>query len=149
MGSALDNESLVIVLAVITNILSVVGVVICNKYIIEIDGFNFSVFLSFLHFGFTTMSMKVLLSFNQFQYTPAALSGVLPVSLFSLLSVGFMNLNLANNSVGFYQVMIDSSYTLSFSFNFFLCRFLSWLVFLSFWPYNMGFTHNLFLSRYC
>ena len=42
--------NLVVVLGVVGNILSVVGVVICNKYITEKDGYNFMVFLSALHF---------------------------------------------------------------------------------------------------
>ena len=45
--------NLVVVLGVIGNILSVVGVVICNKYITERDGYNFMVFLSALHFTAT------------------------------------------------------------------------------------------------
>eukprot|EP00597_Dinobryon_sp_UTEXLB2267_P001617 CAMPEP_0170075670 /NCGR_PEP_ID=MMETSP0019_2-20121128/12773_1 /TAXON_ID=98059 /ORGANISM="Dinobryon sp., Strain UTEXLB2267" /LENGTH=258 /DNA_ID=CAMNT_0010286803 /DNA_START=161 /DNA_END=937 /DNA_ORIENTATION=+ len=47
---------------------------------------------------------KVLLLLNVFSYTPAPLSGVLPVAIGSLLSVAFMNLNLSYNSVGFYQL---------------------------------------------
>ena len=64
------------------------------------------VFLSFLHFTFTMVGTKVLLLLNVFTYTPAPLSGVLPVAIGSLLSVAFMNLNLSYNSVGFYQVCI-------------------------------------------
>lgn len=94
----------VVIVGIVTNILSVVGVVICNKYIIEVDNFNFSVFLSFLHFAFTTMGMRMLLALNYFTYTEAPFSGVLPLAMGSLLSVAFMNLNLAYNSVGFYQL---------------------------------------------
>jgi hypothetical protein len=99
-------SSLTVILAVWANVLSVVGIVICNKYITEVDGYNFMVFLSFLHFLFTTFGTRVLLSMGFFSYTPAPLSGVLPVALGSLLSVAFMNLNLSTNSVGFYQVNI-------------------------------------------
>ena len=97
--------SFVVVLAIIGNILSVVGVVICNKYIVEVDGYNFMIFLSFLHFVFTYMGSQVLLQLNVFQYKEAPLAGVLPVAIGSLLSVAFMNLNLSTNSVGFYQVI--------------------------------------------
>ena len=45
--------SLVVVAGIIGNILSVAGVVIFNKYIVEKDGYNFMVFLSGLHFIFT------------------------------------------------------------------------------------------------
>lgn len=105
-SDSMSNLSLSVVVGIVGNILSVVGVVICNKYIIEVDHFNFSVFLSFLHFSFTAIGMRVLLSMNYFNYASAPLSGVLPVALGSLLSVAFMNLNLAYNSVGFYQVRV-------------------------------------------
>jgi hypothetical protein len=98
--------NLTIVCGMVGNVLSVVGVVITNKYITGVDGYNYMIFLSFLHFVFTSIGTRVLLKLGMFQYKDAPLSAVLPVSLGSLLSVGFMNLNLANNSVGFYQVCI-------------------------------------------
>lgn len=101
-------SSTIVIIGVVSNILSVVGVVICNKYIIEKDGFNFSVFLSFLHFASTSVGMKLMLSMGYYSNNSAPLSGVLPVALGSLLSVAFMNLNLAHNSVGFYQVWLMS-----------------------------------------
>ena len=93
-----------VILAIIGNVLSVVGIVICNKYITEVDGFNFMVFLSFLHFAFTTLGAKIMLQWGFYTYHSAPLTGVLPVAIGSLLSVAFMNLNLSTNSVGFYQV---------------------------------------------
>ena len=44
-----------VIAGVVTNILSVVCIVITNKYITEVDGFHFMVFLSFLHVLFTTI----------------------------------------------------------------------------------------------
>jgi hypothetical protein len=96
--------SFVVIVGIVANILSVVGVVICNKYIIEVDNFNYSVFLSFLHFAFTSLGTRVLLAGNYFTANTAPLSGILPVAVGSLMSVAFMNMNLAYNSVGFYQV---------------------------------------------
>ena len=98
------SPNLTVVISVIANIASVVGIVICNKYITEIDGYNFMVFLSFLHFMFTMIGCRVLLMMNIFSYTPAPFSAILPVAIGSLLSVAFMNLNLSSNSVGFYQL---------------------------------------------
>lgn len=94
----------VVIAGVVGNILSVVGIVITNKYITEIDGFHFMVFLSFLHFAFTTIGTRVMLFANVFSFQPAPVSGILPVAAGSLLSVAFMNLNLSYNSVGFYQL---------------------------------------------
>ena len=62
------------------------------------------VFLSFLHFLFTTLGTRILLSIGMFTYKPAALNSVLWVSLGSCASVALMNLNLSHNSVGFYQL---------------------------------------------
>jgi len=98
------SVNLTVAAGIVGNILSVVGVVITNKYITEVDGFNYMVFLSFLHFVFTALGTRVLLGMNTFTYKPAAMSGVLPVAVGSLMSVAFMNLNLAKNSVGFYQL---------------------------------------------
>jgi solute carrier family 35, member E3 len=93
-----------IVVGVVGNVLSVVGIVICNKYITEVDGYNFMVFLSFLHFSFTMIGTRVMLMLGMFQFKAAPMKGILPVAIGSLLSVAFMNLNLSNNSVGFYQL---------------------------------------------
>lgn len=107
--------SLPVIIGIISNILCVVGIVITNKYIIEVDNYNYSVFLSFLHFAFTALGTKVMLHMNYFTYNEAPLSGILPVAIGSLLSVAFMNLNLAYNSVGFYQV--SSTFSLSYIFS--------------------------------
>ena len=97
-------SGLVVPIGVVVNILSVVGIVIINKYITEVDKFDFMVFLSFLHFVFTGFGTWVLLKLDMFQYKAADQASVLPVALGSLLSVAFMNLNLSSNSVGFFQV---------------------------------------------
>jgi len=96
--------NLVIVFGVILNILSTVGVVITNKYITGVDGYNYMIFLSFLHFVATTIGTRLLLAMGVFHYKAASVKSVLPVAVGSLLSVAFMNLNLAYNSVGFYQL---------------------------------------------
>lgn len=113
--------TLTVIIGVITNIVSVVGIVICNKYITEVDGYNFMVFLSFLHFAFTCFGTRVLLLGNFFTHNVAPLSGILPVAAGSLLSVAFMNLNLSHNSVGFYQLskLVCIPFTLGVQFVFY------------------------------
>ena len=98
------NESYLLKAGIVGNIVSVVGVVICNKYIVETDGFHFMVFLSFLHFFFTVIGTRVLLWKEVFPYKAAQSNFIMPLSILSLLSVAFMNLNLKRNSVGFYQL---------------------------------------------
>jgi hypothetical protein len=73
--------SALIVTSVVSNILCVVGIVICNKYITEVDGYNFMIFLSFLHFTFTSIGTRLLLSAGAFTYKDAPIKGVLPVAL--------------------------------------------------------------------
>lgn len=75
------SNSLVIVVGVVMNILCVVGIVIWNKYITDVDGFDFMVFLSFLHFLFTSIMMRVLLCLGVFTYAPAPMSSVVPVAV--------------------------------------------------------------------
>lgn len=127
---SLSSMSVLIATGIIGNILSVVGVVITNKYIIEKDGFNFSVFLSFLHFAFTSLCTQVLLRTDQLTYKSAPINSVLPVAIGSLLSVAFMNLNLAFNSVGLYQVRFFS--TSHFSMLTFILWYTFSLIFFSF-----------------
>lgn len=74
-----------IVIGVVMNILSTVGVVITNKYIIGVDGFNYMIFLSFLHFVATTIGTRVLLACGVFTYRTAPMSSVLPVAVVSRL----------------------------------------------------------------
>mmetsp|Transcript_17646 Transcript_17646/g.59986 ORF Transcript_17646/g.59986 Transcript_17646/m.59986 type:complete len:313 (-) Transcript_17646:47-985(-) len=93
-----------VVVGVVLNVVSVVGIVIINKFIGSKDGYNFMVFISFLHFVFTTVGTRALLAAGVFEYKPVKLADVLPVAMGSLGSVAFMNLNLAKNSVGIYQL---------------------------------------------
>eukprot|EP00937_MAST-01D_sp_MAST-1D-sp2_P002712 g2712.t1 len=89
------------------NIVSGVCVVLLNKYIYQADGFTFMITLSALHFLFTWALTRALAACHYFE--PKAPQGgfmkLLPVALGSLASVCFMNLNLAHNSVLFYQVI--------------------------------------------
>ena len=97
------SNNVFIGVAIVANVLSVVGVVLCNKYIVENDGklflpvfvfisnayvclgYNFMIFLSFLHFAFTTLGSRVLLGLDVFTYVPAPMSAILPVSIVSYL----------------------------------------------------------------
>lgn len=99
-----SGNNLLVLIGIVGNISSVVGIVILNKYITEVDGFDYMVFLSFLHFLFTTLGLQTLLTVGVFTKPAAPFASVLPVAVGSLMSVAFMNLNLSHNSVGFYQV---------------------------------------------
>ena len=82
----------------------VVGVVLMNKYMQLTHEFEHLIFLTFCHFAFTAVGMRVMLLCGMFEYKAAKSDDVMPVALGSLSSVGFMNLSLKYNSVGFYQI---------------------------------------------
>ncbi|CEP03463.1 Sugar phosphate transporter domain-containing protein [Plasmodiophora brassicae] len=94
----------VVLAGIVANIASSVGIVITNKFVWSAHGFNFVATLSFLHFVTTALATRTLLAARFFEYKPAPLAGVMPVAIGTLGSVAFMNLNLAANSVGFYQI---------------------------------------------
>lgn len=88
----------------VINVFTTVAIVLTNKYLVSVGGFPFMVVLSGIHFVFTSIGCHVLLRLGFFEHKDAPLMGVIPVAMGSCLSVGFMNLNLAQNTVGFYQV---------------------------------------------
>ncbi|CAM9430520.1 unnamed protein product [Chrysoparadoxa australica] len=90
--------------AMATNVLSVVGVVGFNKYLWSKDGFNYPVFLSALHYLFSSIGTRLLLRCGVINYMPIPWRQTISLAMGVLGSVGFMNLNLAANSVGFYQL---------------------------------------------
>ncbi|KAG5176657.1 triose-phosphate transporter family-domain-containing protein [Tribonema minus] len=94
----------VVLAGVVGNVVSVVGVVMLNKYLASVDKFDFMLLLSAFHFAFTSLGTRVLEKRGVYVYKAADMRKVLPVALGSLGSVAFMNLNLAYNSVGFYQL---------------------------------------------
>lgn len=74
-------------LSVVSNVLAVVGIVLMNKYIVEQDGYDFMVFLSFLHFASTSIGMYILLGLRVFTYAPIRLVDAVPVALVSRIII--------------------------------------------------------------
>ena len=89
---------------IIMNIVASVGCVISNKYLWEKFAFNYMITLTFLHLVFSAAVVHIMMFYGYFAYAPCSLKDSLPLASFSLMSIVFMNLNLAYNSVGFYQV---------------------------------------------
>jgi solute carrier family 35 protein E3 len=102
--NAAESYSPKVLLAMVVNVFTTVAIVLTNKYLVSVAGFPFMVTLSGVHFVFTSLGCHMLLKLGFFEHKEAPLLGVLPVAAGSCLSVGFMNLNLAKNTVGFYQV---------------------------------------------
>lgn len=93
-----------VMVAIVGNVLSTTGIILANKYLFVSLGFKFMVALSSFHFFFTAAATRLLLAGGFFAYKPAHMRQVMPLVVGSVGSVGFMNLNLAHNSVGFYQL---------------------------------------------
>ncbi|KAI9034297.1 triose-phosphate transporter family-domain-containing protein [Hyaloraphidium curvatum] len=85
------------------NVAATVGIVMFNKQVVRL-GFMAMVFLSALHMIATYIGCVVMLRLKVFEYKDAAFRTVFIMAMASLASVVFMNLNLAYNSVGFYQL---------------------------------------------
>ena len=76
-------SNLSVIIGVVGNVLSVVGIVLLNKYITVADGYDFMIFLSFLHFAFTSICMYIMLQYNYFKFSPITFGDALPVALVS------------------------------------------------------------------
>jgi hypothetical protein len=60
--------------------------------------------MSAMHFAVTGVGLRVLCAFGVFEYQPAKIDLVFMKAILDCGSVGLMNLNLAHNSVGIFQV---------------------------------------------
>lgn len=135
----INCSDLSVVAGMIGNVISVVGVVMMNKYIVTEDNFNFMLLLSFLHFSVTYFASLALMRMGYFTSKEAPLSSVLPCAIGSLLSVAFMNLNLAYNSVGFYQLSKLACIPITIMLEyFFYKKIVSWPILMTLIPITFG-----------
>lgn len=100
----MSRDTGLIVIGVIGNVLATVGVVLVNKLLFSVYNFKFMLLLSSFHFVATMSGLHLLRQLGFFTHKPAPFWGIFPLAMSSLGSVAFMNLNLAFNSVGFYQI---------------------------------------------
>ncbi|OMO70060.1 hypothetical protein CCACVL1_19119 [Corchorus capsularis] len=89
------------------NFMVAVGIIFINKWVLKNVGFQFPVFLTFIHYAVSWVLMAILNSFSLLPASPPTKSTSL--SLFTLgivmsLSTGLANVSLKYNSVGFYQM---------------------------------------------
>ena len=86
------------------NVLSSVSLVLGNKLVFS-AGFKFPLSLSFCHFCFTVVFYRLLrcAGFYEANQTMPQIEKF-KVALAGFASIGFMNLSLNSNSVGFYQI---------------------------------------------
>jgi len=94
----------VVLAGIVGNVVSTVGIVMLNKLLWSRHKFEFMLTLSAFHFFFTAFCTRLAKRFGLFQAKPVPIAAVMPLCIGACGSVAFMNLNLAYNSVGFYQV---------------------------------------------
>ena len=87
------------------NVLSSVAIVLVNKKVFA-AGFHFPFSLSFFHFCFTIVFYRLLLACGLFERPAMPMTEFqkFKVAAAGVASIGFMNVSLSLNSVGFYQV---------------------------------------------
>ncbi|KAK8595811.1 hypothetical protein V6N13_000498 [Hibiscus sabdariffa] len=95
------------VAALTFNFMVAIGIIFINKWVLKNIGFQFPVFLTFIHYAVSWALMAILNSFSLLPASPPSKST--PFSLFTLgivmsLSTGLSNVSLKYNSVGFYQM---------------------------------------------
>ena len=99
------SDSAVSSMYAVGNVVSSVALVLLNKRVFS-GGFVYPMTLSCFHFGFTIVFYQLLAMFNVFQKPAIDMpqKEKFKVAAAGFASIGFMNLSLSTNSVGFYQV---------------------------------------------
>ena len=87
----------------IGNISSSVALVLVNKVVFA-EGFKFPMSLTALHFGFTVLFYRALAALGVFEHVAMPAAEAFKVAAAGVGSIGFMNISLNLNSVGFYQI---------------------------------------------
>ena len=93
-----------LMLAVFANLLSSCAVVLVNKWLVAQHRFDHIIFLTSCQMAFTAAGMRVMLRCGVFAHKACERRTVVRVAGASLLAMAFMNLNLKQNSVGFFQM---------------------------------------------
>jgi solute carrier family 35 protein E3 len=93
------------VFSVFGNVMSSVGLILSNKQLVEKHDFDHMVVLTGIHFYTSFLCCLLALTFGALHYKMISNHmHLFRISMASLTSIIFMNLNLAHNSVAFYQI---------------------------------------------
>ncbi|KAG9445616.1 hypothetical protein H6P81_011744 [Aristolochia fimbriata] len=90
--------------ALALSVTSSVAIVICNKALISSLGFPFATTLTSWHLMVTFCSLHVAQRLNAFEPKSIDLKTVMLFGILNGVSIGFLNLSLGFNSIGFYQM---------------------------------------------
>ncbi|XP_058094500.1 UDP-xylose transporter 1-like isoform X2 [Magnolia sinica] len=90
--------------ALVLSVTSSVAIVICNKALISSLGFPFATTLTSWHLMVTFCTLHVAQRFNFFEPKSVDMKTVMLFGVLNGVSIGFLNLSLGFNSIGFYQM---------------------------------------------
>jgi len=90
--------------ALFLSVASSVSIVICNKALMSSLGFPFATTLTSWHLMVTYCTLYVAQRLNFFESKPIDMKTVIIFGLLNGVSIGFLNLSLGFNSIGFYQM---------------------------------------------
>lgn len=90
------------------NFLVSVGIIMMNKLVLGKVGFNYPIFLTFIHYSLSYIIMAIMNLFSSLPASPPAkstsYSSLLALGIVMSLSNGLANVSLKYNSIGFYQM---------------------------------------------
>ncbi|KAK3038276.1 hypothetical protein RJ639_029864 [Escallonia herrerae] len=90
------------------NLFVSVGIILMNKLVLVEVGFNYPIFLTFIHYTFSWCLMALLKAFSMLPASPPSNStrrfSLMFLGFVMCLSTGLANFSLNFNSVGFYQM---------------------------------------------
>lgn len=90
--------------ALFLSVASSVSIVIVNKALMSNLGFPFATTLTSWHLMVTYCTLHVALRLNFFENKPVDMKTVMLFGILNGVSIGFLNLSLGFNSIGFYQM---------------------------------------------
>ncbi|KAI3446634.1 hypothetical protein Pfo_003299 [Paulownia fortunei] len=95
-------------IALTFNFLVSVSIILMNKLVLVKVGFNYPIFLTFIHYVFSWLIMAFLKALSILSLSPppksTKYSSLLSLGIVMSLSTGLANVSLKYNSVGFYQM---------------------------------------------
>ncbi|CAL5436069.1 unnamed protein product [Camellia sinensis] len=95
--------------ALFLSVASSVSIVICNKALMSFLGFPFATTLTSWHLMVTYCSLHAAQHFNFFESKAVDMNTVMLFGILNGVSIGFLNLSLGFNSIGFYQTPNDKT----------------------------------------
>ncbi|CAN1837310.1 UDP-xylose transporter 1 [Linum perenne] len=104
MGEMVGGIQLGVIGALFLSVASSVSIVICNKALMSNLGFPFATTLTSWHLVVTFCTLYVAHRFNLFESKSVDTKTVILFGLLNGVSIGFLNLSLGFNSIGFYQM---------------------------------------------